>query len=69
MLTTGRKDLRRTLRVVKDDSDNRVLECAVAGRADLIVTGNNELLGLREYRGVGIVRLREFLEDASIKGS
>ena len=47
----------------------KVSECAVAGRADLIVTGDNELLGLREYRGVRIVRLREFLEDASIKGS
>ena len=60
---------RRKLRVVKDDPDNRVLECAVAGHADLIVTGDNALLGLREYHGVRIVRLREFLEDASKKGS
>ena len=55
---------RQKLRVVKDDPDNRVLECAVAGRADAIVTGDNALLGLREYRGVRIVGLREYLEGS-----
>jgi uncharacterized protein len=49
------------LRVVKDDPDNRVLECAVAGRADRIVTGDKELLELGEYRGVRIVSLRGYL--------
>lgn len=46
---------RQRLRVVKDDPDNRILECAIAGRADAIVTGDKALLGLREYRGVRIV--------------
>lgn len=52
---------RHELRVVKDDPDNRVLECAVAGRADLIVTGDRGLLKLRAYRGVRIVSLRDYL--------
>jgi putative PIN family toxin of toxin-antitoxin system len=52
---------RLRLRVVKDDPDNRVLECAVAGRADLIVTGDSALLELGEYRGVRIVSLRDYL--------
>ena len=52
---------RRKLRVLKDDPDNRVLECAVAGRAEAIVTGDQELLELREYRGVRIVGLRDYL--------
>jgi putative PIN family toxin of toxin-antitoxin system len=52
---------RLRLRVVKDDPDNRVLECAVAGRADLIVTGASALLELGEYRGVRIVSLRDYL--------
>lgn len=52
---------RRKLRVVKDDPDNRVLECAIAGRADLIVTGDKELLALSEFRGVRIVSLRDYL--------
>ena len=54
---------RQKLRVVKDDPDNRVLECALAGRADLIVTGDNALLGLREFRGVRVISLRDYLGD------
>ncbi len=53
---------RRRLRVVKDDPDNRILECAIAGRADAIVTGDKALLGLREYRGVRILSLRDYLD-------
>lgn len=54
---------RKRLHVVKDEPDNRVLECAVAGRADMIVTGDKNLLELREYRGVRIVSLREYLAE------
>ena len=54
---------RGKLRVVKDDPDNRVLECALAGRADLIITGDKELLGLGNYRGVRIISLRDYLEE------
>jgi len=52
---------RQKLRVVKDDPDNRVLECALAGRADAIVTGDSALLGLGEFRGVRVISLREYL--------
>jgi uncharacterized protein len=53
---------RQRIRVLKDDSDNRVLECAVAGRAEAIVTGDKALLALREYRGVRILSLRDYLD-------
>ena len=52
---------RQRLRVVKDDPDNRVLECALAGRADAIVTGDSALLELGEFRGVRVISLREYL--------
>jgi putative PIN family toxin of toxin-antitoxin system len=52
---------RRRLRVVKDDPDNRILECAIAGRAEAIVTGDRALLALGEYRGVRIITLRDYL--------
>ncbi|MDF3009460.1 MAG: hypothetical protein K0S03_256 [Burkholderiales bacterium] len=51
----------RRLRVVADDADNRILECAVAGRADAIVTGDQALLGLREYREIRLRSLRDYL--------
>ncbi|HLX37620.1 MAG TPA: putative toxin-antitoxin system toxin component, PIN family, partial [Candidatus Binataceae bacterium] len=50
------------LKLLKDDPDNRILECAVAGHADLIVTGDRALLGLKEVEGIRIVSLRSYLE-------
>ncbi len=52
---------KRRLRVVKDDPDNRILECAVAGRAEVVVTGDKALLALKLYEKVRILSLREYL--------
>lgn len=52
---------KRRLRVVKDDPDNRILECAVAGRAEVIVTGDKALLALKLYEKIRILTLREYL--------
>ena len=49
------------LRVVDDEADNRILECALDGRADLIVTGDRHLLKLRRFEGITIIRLADFL--------
>jgi len=54
---------RRRLSVVKDDPDNRILECAIAARADLVVTGDRHLLVLGDYDRTRIVTLSEFLES------
>jgi putative PIN family toxin of toxin-antitoxin system len=48
--------------VFRDEPDNRILECADFGKADLIVTGDKEMLRLREFKGVKIASLREYLE-------
>lgn len=52
---------KKRLRVVKDDPDNRILECAVAGRAEVIVTGDKALLALKLYGKIRILTLREYL--------
>ncbi len=52
----------RTVNVLKDGPDNRIIECALSGKADAIVTGDKEMLGLKEYLGVRIISLREYLE-------
>lgn len=49
------------LRVLADDPDNRILECAVEGQADLVVSGDRHLLRLRRFQGVPIGRLADFL--------
>ena len=50
-----------TIRVLKDDPDNRILECANAGHADLVVTGDKKMLRLKQYPNTRIVSLREYL--------
>jgi putative PIN family toxin of toxin-antitoxin system len=56
---------RRRLHVVMDEPDNRILECALAGRVGAIVTGDHALLSLDEYRGVRIMSLRDYLALSS----
>jgi len=52
------------LNIVKEDpDDNRFLECAVAGEADFIVSGDSHLLNLREYKGIKILKIVQFLKE------
>ncbi len=48
--------------VPRDPEDNMVLECAVEGQAQYVVSGDNDLLALKEFRGIKIVRVSEFLK-------
>ena len=47
--------------VLADPDDNRVLECAVEGKADAIVTGDHHLLALGTFQSVSILTPRSFL--------
>jgi putative PIN family toxin of toxin-antitoxin system len=50
------------LEVVRaDESDNRIVECAVAGSAEYIVTGDGHLLELENYQGIEIVTPATFI--------
>jgi putative PIN family toxin of toxin-antitoxin system len=42
-------------RVARDPNDDHVLACALAARADLIVSGDDDLLTLQSYRDIPIV--------------
>ena len=53
---------RSRLKVLRDEPDNRILECAVTGKADVIVTGDQAMLQLGEYRGIRILSLKDFLK-------
>ena len=55
---------KRRLRIVQDDPDNRILECALAGHAEAIVTGDKALLALKSFRNIPMVTLRAYLGDA-----
>lgn len=51
------------LNIVKvDPKDNKIIECAVAGKADYIVSGDKHLLDIKEYDKIKIISPKEFLE-------
>jgi uncharacterized protein len=47
--------------IKEDDADNRILECALAGAAHLVVSGDRHVRKLKTYGGIAIVGPREFL--------
>lgn len=52
-----------TLNIVqRDPSDNRVLECALAGEASHIVSGDDHLLSLKSFRKIPIMAPSAFLK-------
>ena len=53
--------------VPDDPDDNRVLECAVAGEAEFIVSGDKHLLRLGSHAGIWIVTVRQFLQTAGFR--
>jgi predicted nucleic acid-binding protein len=48
---------------IADEPDNRVLEVAVAAKARVIVTGNNQDFAFPEFRGIIIQTPKEFYEE------
>jgi len=49
------------INVLDDDPDNRILECAVEAKADLLVTGDKHLLKIKQYEDFKIIKLSDFL--------
>lgn len=62
--------VRRHLTVVRrDPGANRFLECAVAGRARYLGTGDQDLRDLGSYRGIRILTVGGFLEQRGLHGA
>jgi putative PIN family toxin of toxin-antitoxin system len=51
--------------VVDDPDDDKVIECAVVGKADYIVTGDRHLLTLGQYSNISIVKAAQFISILS----
>lgn len=50
----------RSLRVVSDEEDNKILASALTAGANYLITSDNALLGIGKYQRVKIVRPAEF---------
>ena len=59
---------RTTLQVVTaDPDDDRILECAAEGNADLIVSNDHHLLDLKSYENIPIIAGPDFRRILAIK--
>lgn len=50
-------------KVCRDPADNRVLEAAIAGNCEFIITGDKDLLILKKYQTVRILTPSAFIAD------
>ena len=56
-------DTKTKITAIKDDpDDNKILECAIDGHADYIISGDKHLLTLEEYEGIIILNAKKFLD-------
>ena len=54
-------DVTETIAVCRDPKDNMLLELAVSGQADMIITGDSDLLALNPFRDIAILNPKDFL--------
>ena len=54
---------KRKVRVFEDDPDNRILECALEGKADAVVTGDHVMVQLGRYESIRIISLSDYLAE------
>ena len=51
------------IKIIKNDpDDDKFIECAVALKAHAIITGDREILTIKEYAGIRILTPQQFLE-------
>lgn len=55
-------EIKETIIVCRDPKDNMILELAVSGNADVIVTGDEDLLVLHPFEKIDILNPKDFLE-------
>lgn len=48
--------------IPEDPEDEKFLSCALEAEADFIVSGDSHLLSIREFQGIPILPVREFLK-------
>jgi putative PIN family toxin of toxin-antitoxin system len=52
------------LKVIKNDpDDDKFIECAIALKASVVVSGDTEVLAMKEYMGIKIFSPSDFLES------
>lgn len=54
---------KKSVNISRDEDDNRVLEAALEGRCEYIITGDEDLLNLSKFKNIKIITPNEFLKE------
>jgi uncharacterized protein len=52
--------------IIRDPDDDAVLACAIAAEAEIIASGDDDLLSLKEHQNVRILTATELLTELSL---
>jgi len=52
--------------ICRDSDDDKILECAVLGNVDFIISGDNDLLSLVEFQRIPILTASEYIDKQNI---
>ena len=57
-------ELKGTLRgICRDPKDDMLFECALLGEATLLVSGDNDVLEVGNYKGIRVITARQYLSE------
>jgi len=56
-----------TVKICRDPKDDKFLDLAISGKADYIVSGDDDLLVLHPFHGTAILTPVEFLQQITIE--
>jgi uncharacterized protein len=54
------------VRECRDPKDDKVLELSISGKADLVVSGDKDLLVLNPFRSIEIISVEQFLRSIDV---
>jgi predicted nucleic acid-binding protein len=49
--------------VCEDPDDDKFLSCAIAGKSNIIISGDKHLLRVSGYKGIKVLRPRESVDE------
>ncbi len=56
-------ETKTAINIIKDTSDNMLIESAVESCSDYIISGDNHLKTIKQFRGIKIISVSEFLRE------
>ncbi len=53
---------KQKLNIIKDEPDNRILECAEEYKADFIISGDKHILDVKKFKGIKMLKPADYIK-------